>query len=120
MALAHSYPERLPGVIPPTDFGAAGPLELLPLDDARFPAVGLVREAARLGAPYPAVLNAANEEAVGAFLEGRLPFKEIVPLGRATLDAYSGGHAATLDQILQADRWAREQAQARIARTSVP
>ncbi|MBO0709032.1 MAG: 1-deoxy-D-xylulose-5-phosphate reductoisomerase [Candidatus Dormibacteraeota bacterium] len=119
IALALSYPERLPGVIAPTDFGTAGPLELYPLDGGRFPAVGLVREAAGRGTPYPAVLNAANEEAVAAFLERRLPFREIVPLGRGTLDAYPGGCATSLDEILAADAWARDHARAQIQRTSV-
>lgn len=119
IALALSYPERLRDVIAPTDFGTAGPLELHPLDDQRFPAVGLVREAARRGTPWPAVLNAANEEAVAAFLEGRLAFREIVPLGRATLDAYPGGRAVALDEILAADRWARNHARVQIPRTSV-
>ncbi len=119
IALALSYPERLPGVITPTDFASAGPLELYPLDGRRFPAVELVREAAGHGTPYPAVLNAANEEAVAAFLAGRLPFREIVPLGRAALDAYPGGSAGSLDEILAADAWARGVARAQILRTSV-
>jgi 1-deoxy-D-xylulose-5-phosphate reductoisomerase len=119
IALALSYPERLSGVIAPTDFTATGPLELYPLDNHRFPAVGLVREAAARGTPWPAVLNAANEEAVAAFLEGRLAFREIVPLGRAALDAYPGGPAGSLDEILAADRFARTYARAEIQRTSV-
>ena len=119
IALALSYPERLPEVITPTDFGTIGPLELYPLDDRRFPAVGLVREAAGRGTPWPAVLNAANEEAVAAFLDGRLAFREIVPLARATLDASPGGAAESLEEILTADVWAREYARAHIQRTSV-
>ncbi|MBO0703330.1 MAG: 1-deoxy-D-xylulose-5-phosphate reductoisomerase, partial [Candidatus Dormibacteraeota bacterium] len=119
IALALSYPDRLPDVIAPTDFGATGPLELYPLDGRRFPAVGLVREAARRGTPCPAVLNAANEEAVAAFLDRRLPFREIVPLARGTLDAYTGGGATSLEEILEADSWARDQARASILRTSV-
>ena len=119
IALALSYPERLPGVIVPTDFGASGPLELYPLDDGRFPAVALVREAAARGTPYPAVVNAANEEAVAAFLARRLPFREIVPLARSALDAFPGGHAESLDEILAADAWARDHARAQILRTSV-
>jgi len=119
IALALSYPERLPGVIAPTDFGATGPLELYPLDDRRFPAVGLVREAARHGTPWPAVLNAANEEAVAAFLDGKLAFREIVPLAREALETYPGGATTSLEEILSADAWARDYARARIVRTSV-
>ncbi len=119
IALALSYPERLGGVVAPTDFGTSGPLELYPLDDRRFPAVGLVREAAERGTPWPAVVNAANEEAVAAFLQGRLAFREIVPLARLTLEAYPGGRAGSLDEILAADRWARTHVRAHILRTSV-
>src|SRR5205807_1950596 len=78
IALGLSYPERLPGAVPPTRFEDLGALELHPLDQVRFPSVRLAREAAARGAPYPAVLNAANEAAVAGFLAGRIGFREIV------------------------------------------
>jgi len=77
------------------------------LDGDRFPSVRLAREAATAAGCHPAVLNAANEEAVSAFLAGRLAFSGIVrAVGRA-LDAFSGG-GDTLEAILGADLWARE------------
>jgi 1-deoxy-D-xylulose-5-phosphate reductoisomerase len=107
IALALSYPERLPGAVPPTAFGDLGSLELHPLEDGRFPAVGLARGAAERGGGYPAVLNAANEEAVAAFLAGRLSFAGILRLVEEALEAWSG-RAESLAEILEADRFARQ------------
>ena len=107
IALALSYPERLPGAVPPTSFCDLGGLELHPLDDRRFPAVGLARIAATRGDGYPAVLNAANEEAVAAFLAGQLSFAGIVRCVEEALGAWSG-HAESLPEILEADRFARD------------
>jgi 1-deoxy-D-xylulose-5-phosphate reductoisomerase len=117
IGLALSYPERLPGVVPPTSFQDLGELELCPLDHARFPAVGLAREAARRGAPYPAVLNAADEEAVAAFMAGAIRFSEIVPAVEAALDSFPGGprggSEVSLEEILEADQFARRHVQTR-------
>jgi 1-deoxy-D-xylulose-5-phosphate reductoisomerase len=107
IALGLSYPERLPGAVPPTAFQDLGALELHPLDQVRFPSVRLAREAAGRGAPYPAVLNAANEEAVGAFLGGRVGFGDIVPLVESALAAFPGGGGSSLSDILEADAFAR-------------
>ena len=115
IALGLSYPERLPGAVPPTRFHEVGSLELHPLDDVRFPAVGLCREAAERGAPYPAVLNAANEEAVAAFLDGRLGFADIVPLVASALGALEGG-GGSLEEILAADAAARTHVRRRIGK----
>ena len=71
-----------------------------------MPGVRLAREAARAGHGRPAVLNAANEEAVTAFLAGEIPFSGIVRTVERALDAFPGG-GDTLDDILEADRWAR-------------
>ena len=113
IAIALGYPERLPGAVPPTSFESLGPLEFHPLDAARFPAVGLAREAARLGAGRPAVLNAANEEAVAAFLNGSIRFPEIVRLVESALAAFDGA-GSTLDEILAADEFARDYVRARL------
>jgi 1-deoxy-D-xylulose-5-phosphate reductoisomerase len=115
IALGLSYPDRLPGAVPPTRFHELGALELHPLDQVRFPSVRLCRESAARGAPYPAVLNAANEEAVAAFLEGRLRFTDIVALVESALGAHSGA-GRTLDDILAADALAREHVRARIGK----
>jgi 1-deoxy-D-xylulose-5-phosphate reductoisomerase len=115
IGLALSYPERLPGVVPPTVFADLGSLELQPLDGRRFPAVGLAREAAARGSGYPAVLNAANEEGVAAFLAGQISFGAIVRGVEDALGAWSGG-ATSLAEILGADRFAREHVRARIGK----
>jgi 1-deoxy-D-xylulose-5-phosphate reductoisomerase len=113
ISLALAFPDRLPGVVPPTPYPELGSLELQPLDHERFPAVGLAREAARRGAPYPAVLNAADEEAVSAFLAGKVRFSGIVRAVESALERYpgapSGNGTVQLDEILDADRWARAQ-----------
>jgi 1-deoxy-D-xylulose-5-phosphate reductoisomerase len=106
IAVALAYPERLPGAVPPTPFARLGSLELHPLDPERFPSVGLARRAASAGAPHPAVLNAANEEAVGCFLRGEIRFPAIVAAVESALEAFPGG-GGSLEEILDADRWAR-------------
>jgi 1-deoxy-D-xylulose-5-phosphate reductoisomerase len=106
IAVALSYPDRLAGAVPPTPLDELSGLEFHPLDTRRFPSVTLAREAAAAGKCRPAVLNAANEEAVKAFLAGEIPFSGIVRMVGRALDAYSGG-GDTLEDILEADRWAR-------------
>jgi 1-deoxy-D-xylulose-5-phosphate reductoisomerase len=118
IALALSYPERLHGVVPPTAFAELGSLELHPLDVRRFPAVRLAREAAARGAGYPAVLNAANEEAVSAFLAGQISFGAILRSVEAALGAWPGG-AGSLAEILDADRFARAHVRARVGKVRV-
>jgi 1-deoxy-D-xylulose-5-phosphate reductoisomerase len=107
IALALADGERLPGVGPPLDLVEASPLEFLPVDGARFPAVALARATGERGGLAPCVFNAANEEAVTAFAAGQCRFDEIVPLVRAALAAFDDGDASTLDSVLAADAWAR-------------
>jgi 1-deoxy-D-xylulose-5-phosphate reductoisomerase len=107
IALALADGERLPGVGPPLDLVEASPLEFLPVDGARFPAVALARATGERGGLAPCVFNAANEEAVTAFAAGQCRFDEIVPFVRAALAAFDGGDASTLDGVLDADAWAR-------------
>jgi len=107
IALALAEGERLPGVGPPLDLVEASPLEFLPVDGARFPAVALARATGERGGLAPCVFNAANEEAVTAFAAGQCRFDEIVPLVRAALAACDDGDASTLDSVLAADAWAR-------------
>ena len=106
IAVALAYPDRLPDAVPPTPLKELSGLEFHDLDEARFPSVGLAREAAARGGGHPAVLNAANEEAVNAFLAGEVPFSAIIPTVERTLGAFAGC-GATLPEILEADRWAR-------------
>lgn len=107
IALALADGERLPGVGPPLDLRDASPLEFLPVDGARFPAVALARATGERGGLAPCVFNAANEEAVTAFMAGACRFDEIVPLVGAALAAFDEGDASTLDGVLGADAWAR-------------
>ena len=106
IAVALAYPDRLPDAVPPTPLGELSGLEFHDLDEARFPSVPLAREAAATGGGHPAVLNAANEEAVNAFLAREIPFSAIIPTVERTLAAFAGS-GASLPEILEADRWAR-------------
>jgi 1-deoxy-D-xylulose-5-phosphate reductoisomerase len=107
IAVALGYPDRLPDAVPATQLQDLGPLEFHTLDEARFPAVRLARSAAEAGGGSPAVLNAANEELVNAFLAHEIPFSRIVKTIERALEAFPGG-GGTLADILEADRWARE------------
>ncbi|HEV2029345.1 MAG TPA: 1-deoxy-D-xylulose-5-phosphate reductoisomerase [Candidatus Dormibacteraeota bacterium] len=107
ISVALCYPDRLPDAVLPTPLEELSGLEFHLLDEKRFPSVRLAREAAAAGHGSPAVLNAANEEAVGAFLAGELPFSGIVRAVEHALAAFRGG-GDTLQDILEADRWARE------------
>ncbi len=110
IAVALSYPDRLPGAVQPTPIEELSGLEFHALDEKRFPSVRLARDAAAAGGGRTAVLNAANEEAVSAFLAGELPFSGIVSAVERALAAFPGG-GDTLQDILEADRWAREYVQ---------
>ncbi len=106
IAVALAYPDRLPDAVPPTAIRELSGLEFHDLDEKRFPGVGLARLAAMTGGGHPAVLNAANEEAVNAFLAGEIAFSRIIPTVERVLGAFDGG-GETLEEILTADRWAR-------------
>jgi 1-deoxy-D-xylulose-5-phosphate reductoisomerase len=107
IAVALGYPDRLPDAVPPTVLEELEELDFQSLDEERFPSVGLAREAALKGAGRPAVLNAANEEAVNAFLAGAIPFSGIVRTVERALEAFPGA-GESLHEILEADGWARE------------
>jgi 1-deoxy-D-xylulose-5-phosphate reductoisomerase len=110
IAVALGYPDRLADAVPPTVLEDLSGLEFHALDEVRFPSVRLARQAAIAGGGHPAVLNAANEEAVKAFLAGGTPFSGIVRTVERALAAFPGG-GDTLAEILDADRWAREYVQ---------
>ena len=112
IAVALAYPDRLPGVVEPCAMESVGRLDFHPLDDRRFPAVRLARAAAAAGGSRPAVLNAANEAAVQAFLAHELPFGRIVDLVEGALGRVPES-GADLDALLEADRLAREYVAAR-------
>jgi 1-deoxy-D-xylulose-5-phosphate reductoisomerase len=108
---ALTWPARQPSPAKKLDLTQALRLEFEPPDEDRFPALRLGREVAATGGTTGAVVNAANEAAVAAFLAGRLPFTEIVPACRAVLDSHTFNADPTLDELLRLDTWARQEIQ---------
>ena len=116
IAHALGWPERIPSGVESLDLVAAARLDFEAPDLERFPALVVTRAAAAAGGAVPAVLNAANEVAVAAFLAGRLGFLGIVELIEAVVARHAGTAATALDELLEADRWARETAESMLAR----
>ncbi|WP_280186855.1 1-deoxy-D-xylulose-5-phosphate reductoisomerase, partial [Nocardia gipuzkoensis] len=116
IALALGWPDRVPGAAAACDFGTASTWTFEPVDNDVFPAVELARAAGRAGGSVTAVYNAANEVAVQAFLDGAIRFPEIVRTVVAAVEAAERWRAEpdSLDEVLAADRWAREFAAARV------
>ena len=110
IAYALSYPERLPLNLPPLDLCRLGSLTFENPDCARFACLPLAYEALRSGGTAPAVLNAANEVAVEAFLNGEISFLDIPAVIRATLHEHEVRPLQQIDEVLRADRWARASA----------
>ncbi len=109
---ALSYPERWPAAIPGMDFSQSMKLDFEPPERDKFACLDLAYEALRRGGTAPAVLNAVNEEAVAAFLEGRVPFLAIPESIAEVLGAHDARHATSVEDVLAADAWARERARA--------
>lgn len=97
------FPQRLPCPAPRLDLSQALALTMSPPDPARYPCLGLARQAATTGGTAPAIFNAANEVAVAAFVNGKLPFTGIAELVHRTLAAVTAGEPATLDDIWATD-----------------
>ena len=112
---ACSYPERWDGGLPTLDLTRAGRLDFLEPDHDRFPCLGLAYRALRAGSTFPVVLNAANEVAVDAFLEGKLGFTSIPRVIERTMNAHSPEDVITIDVIRRVDAWAHGKAQAMAA-----
>src|SRR5262249_30078241 len=106
---ALTYPDRLPCPARRLNWRELSAFHFEPPDRATFPALDLGYEVARRGGTTGAVLNAANEVAGEAFLEGRLAFSEIPRVCRAALDAHEFDPRPTLDGLLAADRRARQE-----------
>ncbi len=120
IALGLGWPERVAGAAPACDWSQATSWTFEPLDNEAFPAVELAKEAARRGTTYPAVYNAANEEAVAAFHAGSIGFLEIVDTIAAVLDEHDPASGMSLDTVLDAEKWARKRANERLARGTTP
>jgi 1-deoxy-D-xylulose-5-phosphate reductoisomerase len=114
IAHALGWPERIESGVESLDLVAAARLDFEAPDLARFPALALARAAAEAGGTVPAALNAANEVAVGAFLEGRLGFLGVPQLIESVLERYQPGPANELEDVLEADRRARMAAESSI------
>ena len=114
LQIALAWPERLPDGAEPLDWQTLGALEFEPLDGETFPCPGLAVSAARSGGTYPCVLNAANEEAVEAFLAERLRFGAIAPVIERVLERHDAVADPELDDVLAAEEWARRQAREEI------
>jgi 1-deoxy-D-xylulose-5-phosphate reductoisomerase len=114
ISFALTYPERSTTPVPTLDLASGLTLEFRAPDLETFPLLGLAREAGVGGGTYPCAYNAANEIAVAAFLEGRLPFLGIAEVVEETLGAVDGTPAATLDVLIEKDAEARRHAEARL------
>lgn len=106
---ALTYPETVESAFPRLDFGALGKLTFSEPDHARFPALSMAYEALRSGGTCPAVLNGSNESAVGLFLKGKILFTDITRLTREVLSRHSVKTNPTLDDIMWAEEWAKEE-----------
>jgi 1-deoxy-D-xylulose-5-phosphate reductoisomerase len=110
IAFALSYPERLPLYQPLPDFDAIGTFTFQEPDLDKFGCLDLAMQACRTGATLPAVLNAANEIAVEAFLARRLPFDKIPVIIQQTMTKHTVSMNPSIDDILAADSWSRSMA----------
>ena len=109
ISLGLDWPHRVAEVGVPLDWTRAQQWTFQPLDEDAFPAVALARQVGELGGTFPAVYNAANEQAVEAFHARRVPFLGIVETIRRVVDAHTAGEP-TLEGVLAAERWARDEA----------
>jgi 1-deoxy-D-xylulose-5-phosphate reductoisomerase len=109
---AITWPERVANSLPPLDFGKLAKLEFFTPRYDDFPALNLARRAGEIGGTLPAVLNASNEIAVSAFLDDRVSFPQISSTVADVMSRHTVVEHPTLDAILAADQWARDEAAA--------
>jgi 1-deoxy-D-xylulose-5-phosphate reductoisomerase len=107
IALGMTWPDRIPDISKPVDFTQTHTWQFEPLDEEVFAAVLLAREVGSKGLTYPAVYNAANEQAVEAFHQNKIGFLEIVETIEATVQAHQPEPTLSLESVLEAERWAR-------------
>jgi 1-deoxy-D-xylulose-5-phosphate reductoisomerase len=118
ISYAMNYPGRMPLDPPPLDLAAIGKLTFYRPDGDRFPCLGLGYEALRTGDTMPAILNAANEVAVAAYLREQIGFLDISRVIRSTMDSHTPSPLRQIDDALEADRWARSKADEFVKRQS--
>jgi 1-deoxy-D-xylulose-5-phosphate reductoisomerase len=114
---AVTWPDRVPNSLRPLDFSKLRQLEFATPRYDDFPALNLARLAGETGGTLPAVLNAANEIGVAAFLEGQIPFPRTWQLVKEVMNRHTSVAHPSLDAILQADQWARHEAAAGIGKS---
>ena len=115
IALGMSWPDRVPNVAAACDWTQAATWNFEPLNESVFGAVRLARQVGSAGLTYPAVFNAANEEAVEAFHTGKIGFNQIVDLVKRVVDAHEADKELSLQSVLAAEVWARDRANGVIA-----
>ena len=115
ISLGLDWPNRVPGVGVPLDWTSASNWTFEPLDTVSFPAVELAKRVGREGGTYPAVFNAANEQAVLAFHAGSIGYLDIVDTVAAVVDAHESRGILTRESLVEAERWARSDADRRIS-----
>ena len=108
---AVTWPDRVPNTLPPLDFSKLSKLEFFTPRYDDFPALNLARRAGKTGGTLPAVMNAANEIAVAAFLNRQVRFPDIWRIVEEVMNRHTPVAHSDLDAILQADQWARNEAQ---------
>ncbi|MGV3148623.1 1-deoxy-D-xylulose-5-phosphate reductoisomerase [Rothia sp. 11273D007AR] len=116
IALGLTWPHRIPGIAQPCDWSQATEWTFEPLDNTAFPAVEMIKRAGQRGGTFPAVFNAANEEAVAAFHAGAIRFTDMIETTGRVLDEHASSSALaesgslTLEAVLEAEAWARTRA----------
>ncbi|TGY39155.1 1-deoxy-D-xylulose-5-phosphate reductoisomerase [Microbacterium laevaniformans] len=115
ISLGLDWPHRIGGVGAPLDWTRASSWGFEPLDEEAFPAVMLAKQVGRAGATYPAVFNAANEQAVDAFHEGRLSFPGILDTVQRIVDMHEAPSTLSRETLAAAEAWARAAADEAIA-----
>ena len=115
ISLGLDWPSRISGVGTPLDWTKATQWTFEPLDNDTFPAVALAKDVGRAGGTFPAVYNAANEQAVDAFHAGAIGFLDIVDTIAAVVDAHEAPDELTRDSLAETEAWARRTADQRIA-----
>lgn len=115
ISLGLDWPHRVAGVGVPLDWTRAHTWTFEPLDEEAFPSVQVAKRVGVAGASYPAVFNAANEQAVQAFHAGRIGYLDILDTVEAVVDAHTVDGALTRESLAEAETWARRTADERIA-----
>ena len=116
---ALTFPERRENCMPPLDLTHLGQMTFEEPDNDRFPCLALAYEAIQAGGTTPAVLNAANETSVRAFLDGKIKLSDIARINGQVMRAHVASPAASIEAILDADKWARSQADAMLSQVGV-